>query len=252
MARDFDGVNDEILIPDAAIWDALTAITVTCFVKPDSTASRGDFFTRWGQEVSQDSWNLLQGVTANRAQFFITDQFSFFDSGADTADLSTTAYTHLAGSWTSGSPVRLWRDGTNTTSSGNVTGTMPTTAVQPAIGNGVEDIDQFVDGSIAECAIWNVELDVAEIGALADGFSPLLVRPTNLLGYWPLIGRTSPEIDLINANNGTVTEAIASAHPAVLYPTQPISGFAAAGAPPAGLIIPVAMNSYRQRHQSVV
>ena len=54
---------------------------------------------------------------------------------------------------------------------------------------------------------------------LADGFSPLLVRPASLLSYVPIIGTDSPEIDLVDSStwtiNGTLTK---TAHTRVVMP----------------------------------
>ncbi len=91
-----------------------------------------------------------------------------------------------------------------------------------------------LNGEIAEVAIWNVALTDAEVAILAAGFSPLLVNPQGLVAYWPLIGRTSPEIDLVGGNNLTVTESVVATHTRMFYPTQPFTGFAAAAVPPAG------------------
>ena len=45
----------------------------------------------------------------------------------------------------------------------------------------------LMSGSIAEAAVWNAALTDAEVAMLALGLSPLLIRPANLAGYWPLI-----------------------------------------------------------------
>jgi len=42
------------------------------------------------------------------------------------------------------------------------------------------------DGLVAEVAVWNVVLDDSEIAALAQGVSPLLIRSTALVEYWPV------------------------------------------------------------------
>lgn len=212
-ARDFDGTDDEIILPDAALWDSLTAVTVSVWVNVDSVSTRSDFFTRWGDGVGNSSWNLLQGVTLRRAEFFLTDGSSYMSSGADTADLPTGVWIHLAGTWSSGGPIRLWRNGVNTASSGNLTFTTPNTAIQPRIGNTAETTPRPVNGRIAEVAIWNVALTANEMIALANGTSPSQVRRSALLGYWPLWGAASPEADLSgNRNNGTVTGAVAADH----------------------------------------
>ena len=72
-------------------------------------------------------------------------------------------------------------------------------------------------GSIAHCAAWNVALSTAEIAALAAGVLPGLIRPQNLIGWWPLDGLQSPEPDLSgNANNGTLTGTALAPGPPVM------------------------------------
>jgi hypothetical protein len=48
-------------------------------------------------------------------------------------------------------------------------------------------LGNYWDGDLAHAAIWNVALTDAEVASLAIGFSPLFVRPQNLLAYWPLL-----------------------------------------------------------------
>ena len=66
--------------------------------------------------------------------------------------------------------------------------------------------------TIADIGLWNVALSAEEWAALAAGASPLLVRPSALVGYWPLRGRGTDEEDwvggrLMSANNGPITVA---------------------------------------------
>lgn len=86
-----------------------------------------------------------------------------------------------------------------------------TFATQPFGGTGT--------GYLAGVGLWNTNLTDAEIAVLAAGVSPMLVRPGNLVSYWPLIGQNSPEIDLVGGFNmsiqGTLTQAN---HPRIYYP----------------------------------
>lgn len=50
-------------------------------------------------------------------------------------------------------------------------------------------------GKVAECAIWDVLLSDAEVGQLTKMISPMLVRPSNLVFYAPLIGNV---VELVN------------------------------------------------------
>lgn len=86
-----------------------------------------------------------------------------------------------------------------------------------------------MSGMIAEAAIWDVALTDAEVALLAAGYSPLFVRPQNLVAYWPLIGRTSPEIDPIGKFEMTVTGAVVAAHPRIRYPVGLYAFSVAAG-----------------------
>ena len=82
-----------------------------------------------------------------------------------------------------------------------------------------------MDGYMAEAAVWNVALTSAEVSVLSKGYSPLLVRPQSIVSYWPLIGRTSPEIDLVGGYGMTLVNApTTAAHPRIIYPTSPQVG----------------------------
>lgn len=77
------------------------------------------------------------------------------------------------------------------------------------------------NGAIAEVAIWNIALTDADVASLATGFSPLLIRPESLAFYAPLIGRYSPEIDLVGGINLTLTSTSVADHVRVFYPKRP-------------------------------
>lgn len=61
-------------------------------------------------------------------------------------------------------------------------------------------------GLLGEVAIWNATLDANDAIMLASGASPLSIRSSNLVGYWPLDGISSPETDLSGQfNAATIT-----------------------------------------------
>ena len=83
--------------------------------------------------------------------------------------------------------------------------------------------DSRCDADLAELAIWDVNIGVEGFAQLAAGSSPLLVLPGNLLAYMPIIGRHSPEIDLVGDLQGTIPvggTVNKSVHPRVFLPTQ--------------------------------
>ena len=85
----------------------------------------------------------------------------------------------------------------------------------------------YLSGSIAEAAVWDVNLTDAEIASLAKGFSPKLIRPQNLVFYIPLLNDDDEDIvsGLSLTATGTPTD---SDHPRIIYPSSTIIPFKAA------------------------
>ena len=55
----------------------------------------------------------------------------------------------------------------------------------------------YLDGDVAEFAEWSVALTAADFASLARAASPQSVRPDALVAYSPLMGRASPEPDVV-------------------------------------------------------
>jgi hypothetical protein len=145
-------------------------------------------------------------------------------SGASSAALSDIAYTanvwqHGCAVFASATDRRVYLDGGNKGT--NATSRNPTSLGFTSIAMLRRDgyLQGPVDGLIAEAGMWNVALTDDEVAILAKGVSPQLVRPGNLVAYWPLIGRYSPEIDLVGGYNLTVDGAVVENHPRILYPS---------------------------------
>lgn len=78
----------------------------------------------------------------------------------------------------------------------------------------------YMLGDIAEAAIWNKILEPAEFAALAAGFSPLMIRPSALVFYMPLI--RDNDIDLIGGLSlSEIGTPEISDHPQIIYPSPP-------------------------------
>jgi hypothetical protein len=98
--------------------------------------------------------------------------------------------------------------------------------------DGTTDFDGM-NGRIAEAAIWTAALTDAEVLSLARGFSPKLVRPDALVNYWPLIGRHSPELDIVGGRPLTITGTFGQAeHVGIIMPRAPSFGLNPGVAPP--------------------
>ena len=87
-----------------------------------------------------------------------------------------------------------------------------------------------LDASMAEFYFWDTLLTQADASILAAKFSPNFVRPGNRILYIPLVRDV---LEVVQGIAMTVTGTSVVAHPPMIYPTQQISGFAAAAVPPA-------------------
>jgi hypothetical protein len=262
VARDFNGGTDDLAIGTTSSYNFFhqdVVFTISFLAKLDSVAADdAEFFfgnSAWSSSdkgfaigfdnrVSQGSPKQLR---ATGLQGAATDPA--FDLQFNDAITDTNWHQHVLTTDGSNGTARLYTDGSEVATavidaapfgSGNAT-----RAYQ--IGNETEIGTFGVDGKMAEVAIWDVTLNASEVSSLGSSFSPLLVRPASLISYWSLIGRLSPELDLVGAINGTVNGAVVFEHPPVLYPTQVITGFDTAAAPPAGISIPVVYH-HRQRN----
>lgn len=95
------------------------------------------------------------------------------------------------------------------------------------VGNSLETgNDEFVDGLIAEAAIWNKELTPEEITNYLVGTQAKTIASANLIGYWPLSLDNSTQLNQGSDTGGdlTVTNATFTAdHPTIVTPIQVVA-----------------------------
>lgn len=145
-------------------------------------------------------------------------------TGANSAQTSGGVYTtntwvHAAGVFASDASRAVYINGGNKATNG--ASRVPIGIDRTVIG-ATANANNFrpFNGLIAEVGIWNAALTDADVVSLAAGFSPALIRPDALVGYWPLLGNNSPENNLRSnvatmAIQGSLSRA---AHPRVFMP----------------------------------
>jgi hypothetical protein len=104
-----------------------------------------------------------------------------------TGAMSANVWTHCAGVWSASNSRTAYLNGTAATANtNNVTPTGLTTTLLGARRD--TTLGLYLTGQLAECCIWSVALDAAEINSLAKGLRAFQVRPDSILAYWPLGG----------------------------------------------------------------
>ena len=212
-------------------------VTIACWAKTSITGSAqimGGLFTS-GSAANRNNFQIRLNNT--EAVVAASSSATGESNAATSTTITAGTWFHACGVFASATSRAAYLNGggkvTETTS--RVPSGIDRTSV--GVGDGSSALNPFAPagtGDIAEVAIWDIDLTDAEVLLLSKGVSPLLVRPGNLVGYWPLVGNTSPEINYLSSAavlsmQGTVTTA---AHPRVIMPRRLKTGrtFAAAAA----------------------
>ena len=200
---------------------------------------------------------LGRGAGNNEVSAFVDTAIDGAGESLSGNTFGATAWHHAGGVFTSTTSRRAYLDGaegTENTTSVTIVGNVDRVTIG-ALGDAVRS--NWMDGMIAEAAIWNVALSTSEMKSLAAGYSPILVHPSALAFYCPCIrglaaDGTGDENDRVGGlllseitTSGTVAT---DEHPRMIYPSAPyiITAPAAVG----GISIPVAMHQYFREHSS--
>lgn len=214
MSRSFNGSSDKLAISSALVTSTPFTASVWFFI--DNTTANGALFSLGNnatnnQRMYSDCRGSEAGPPADPVLVQHLDNALTAGNARTTAGYSATTWHHFAGVWTSSTSRTVYLDAGN---SATDTTSVSTTTVN-VTGLGVlerQTPSNFFPGDLAEFGLWSVVLSTDEIAALAKGVSPQMIRPQSLVSYSPLIGKTSPEQNLISQTGWTVTGATAAPH----------------------------------------
>jgi hypothetical protein len=177
------------------------------------------------QNTAQDALLLTVGATGNPKRFLRIQRstsgnvfVSFgcvnnFGTGSIaqilvSADTLSSSFFHMCGTHT-GSTVAnagILYFNNQTDGTGSTFGTSTGYTLLEIGGNTFDGVpNSLFSGLLAEPAVWNVVLTATEVAMLAQGISPLKVRPSGLVFYAPLIGNREQEIDIVGGRILTLT-----------------------------------------------
>ena len=222
MARLFDNALSQYLERDSAVVATQPLTMAAWFNSDDATITQAILSVVDKDDASKMHFLEIAGAVAGDPV-----RMASIVAGSPSYAASTTGYT--ANTWFHAAGVVSASNARAAYINGGSKGTDATeedpllVLDRTSIGRlGDSTPSQYFSGSIAEVAVWDIALTDNEIIVLSKGFSPLFVRPQNLVAYWPLIGNYSPETDIVGANNLTLTGTVVKAnHPRIIYPSSP-------------------------------
>lgn len=216
MARNFVAASSQFLEFIGTLPVSAVPLTFACWFRDDATSIR-----------SLMSMETSTGTEQNFRMFTNAGVLNLASSDVGSGGTATCSAGYTANVWHSAIGVfasatsrQIYIDGGS--SGTNATSAVPTSLARIEVGRTYQNGSpiQFMNGDIARVAMWNIALSSADRASLAAGALPSTIQAGNLVFYAPLAGTASPEPDLINANNLTVTGAtqtsIAPVNPPVL------------------------------------
>lgn len=221
MSRLFDNAASQKLLYTSPVLTA-APMTMSCWFYTDETTNQ-TLLALGNSTNTTDAFRLMLRAPADPSQGVMAATNAPASGGevTTTTTYSTNTWHHGAAVFASSSSRSAYLDG-----GGKATDTASGTPTVDQTSIGVWDRlvpVGYMSGRIAEVAVWNVALSDEEIVSLAKGFSPVLIRPSALVAYWPLFGNDSPELDRWKSRfDMTVTGATKDVHSRMYYPINPV------------------------------
>ena len=216
MGRDFDGTDDYISCGTVNPLDGATSASIVFWVIYDSLFDGGKAIT--GFSGGSFQINQVFNVTSWTTQ---TDKIRFdfctCSANASNAWRTNTAlvagqWKHVAAIWTGGNGRATYFNGESIAVSALLSGNPSALDMDAAetgymnIGSEADATTNAFDGKIAHVHLYNRALSAGEVKLLMR--YPGSIN-NGLVGYWPLNGVSSKELDYSkNRNHGTVTGAL--------------------------------------------
>ena len=225
MAREFNGSSSNYLNVGAApVTDV--PMTLACWAYPHNASTFGVLMSIGDANGNSE---VLLGLAGNLAgdQAYVHSRNSAGSSASAYGGTYTTnSWQHVCGVLRTATDREVYLDGASKAT--NTLSSVLSGLDQFRIGfRAMLGANSPFDGYVAEAGVWDTDLSVAEIAALAKGVAPSLIRPSNLVGYWPIVRGLE---DQFGGNTlSEVGSCPIQSHARVIYPSAKIYSFPSAG-----------------------
>lgn len=225
MARSFNGTS-QYLISSSAPSLSLP-VTMACWFYANTLTANGVLFS-----MGVASGDARLQVNANGAtdgdplQAVAYNAAGSYAIAKSSASYSTGVWQHCIAVFASTTSRTIYLNGGSSATNSTDIDSTPGSFNQTLIGarDSSSGLGAFLDGRVAEIGVWATDLDADERAALAAGVSPLLVRPSLLVAYSPLFGRSGASGGEEGWAGATQFTQVASPgvvnHPRIIYPRR--------------------------------
>lgn len=187
-------------------------LTIACRMNKTSAATAG-FLAGTMRNAGANWYGFYLYATATGLVAATAANNNVFAQAESTTSYSANTWHHVCGVFTSNTSRTIYLDAAG--SATNTTSLTPTLIdiVTIAAARKSGFVDNYLNGSLAEVAIWNAALTEPEVKSLSAGMSPKLVRPQSLVLYVPLI--RSPQDQKAALSFTTEGSPTVASHPRV-------------------------------------
>lgn len=213
MARLFDDANTQHAGITNTLGGLQDPLTMACWFYSDDATINQALMTLTNTGGTSGGY-LLRAMGATAGDPILATKQN--DAGAGASATSTTGYStntwhHACAVFASNTSRTVYIDGgSSATDTTNITDPTPDVFNIGAMQNSA-GYQQHMSGRIAYAAIWSTTLGAASVARLAAGADPRIVAPQALIAYWQLIGRNSPEIDIVGGYDLTLSASAPTA-----------------------------------------
>jgi hypothetical protein len=180
MAYDFDSGSSQAYNAGSLSASPPTSYTMAAWMNTDTTAAGNRVIVMMGESGGYSAILRLQASNLYTYLWDGTSDIGIFQALA----VSAGTWYHVAVTW-DGTTIRLWKNGADVANVGE------TTAGRAIDENGIgyqrHATAEYFDGKIAEVMYSTSAWSTTQIQGLASGASPLVVNPTGISLYYPMV-----------------------------------------------------------------